>query len=187
MSKQDKSKTIPIPHKFLDRRIDPEAQTIIIGTFNPAADKNPATFFYSRGRNYFWRLLPTALKKKEEDMKKNTSEEKNIFIRRHKIDLIDLIAAVQVEQGKETSYADDYIDSRVTQWRNVVQEISRLNGLKRVCFTRKTFTGIPRMKEKIEEVQEYCENKAIVFKCLTTPARFYSNVKQDEWNNFFNA
>jgi G:T/U-mismatch repair DNA glycosylase len=33
---------------------------LIIGTFNPATYKNQADFFYSRGKNYFWRLLPVA-------------------------------------------------------------------------------------------------------------------------------
>jgi G:T/U-mismatch repair DNA glycosylase len=82
MSEHDKSDVVTIPHKFLDRKINPETQTLIIGTFNPAADKNPATFFYSRGRNHFWRLLPTALKEKENDMRKKSAEEKNTNRRR---------------------------------------------------------------------------------------------------------
>jgi len=187
MSEHDKSDMVTIPHKFLDRRINPETQTLIIGTFNPAADKNPATFFYSRGRNYFWRLLPTALKEKEKDMSKKTAEEKNIFIGRHKIDFIDLISEVRVEKNKGASYADDYIDRRVTQWRNVIQEIDRLSALKLVCFTRKTFSGITRLKETIGEVQKHCENKTIVFKYLITPARSYSKAKQAEWDDFFNT
>jgi G:T/U-mismatch repair DNA glycosylase len=174
-----------ISHRFLDRAIDPETQTLIIGTFNPEVDSNRAAFFYSRGRNYFWRLVPAAFG--AGDMRKGTTEEKIQFIKRNKIDFIDLISEISVQKGEKIRHADDYIDARVTQWRNVIQEIGPLTDLKRVCFTRKTFSRISRSRDKIIEIQKYCARRSIVFSCVITPARFYSNAKQAEWNNFLNA
>ncbi|MCX7310157.1 MAG: hypothetical protein NTV56_00140 [Alphaproteobacteria bacterium] len=173
MSKPHKCDDILIRHRFLNRKIDPQTQTLIVGTSNPAADKNPATFFYSRGKNYLWRLLPSAFANTA-DMKSASPEEKMQFIKRHNIDFIDLISEVHVEIGKEASYADDYIDDKVTQWRDVIQEIDHLKYLKRVCVTRKTFSGIRQMKERIRLIQEHCEKREITFKCLSTPARFWS-------------
>lgn len=47
-----------IKHKSLIRPIDPRTEILIIGTFNPDTQGNEADFFYGRGRNFFWRLLP---------------------------------------------------------------------------------------------------------------------------------
>ena len=186
MNEQNKCKDILISHRFLTRGVDLRTQILIIGTFNPAAEKNPAAFFYSRGKNYLWKLLPSAFGEAE-NMRSASPEEKIQFIRRHNIDFIDLISEIQVEAGKESSYADDYIDGRVTKWRNVIEEIDHLKNLKRVCVTRKTFSGVSQIAERVRQVQEHCERRQITFKCLSTPARFWSQSKQDEWNEFFSG
>lgn len=100
------------------------------------------------------------------------------------IDLIDLIEEIQVEEGQEANYSDRYIDNRVTRWRKIIGVLDTLSNLKRVCFTRKTFSDIPNMKKQLTTIQQHCENKEILFKALTTPARFYSEDKQSEWTNF---
>lgn len=173
---------ITIKHKFLDHQINPNTETLIIGTFNPETAKNDAEFFYGRGRNFLWKLLPVAFG--EKDLKYASKQKKIDFIKEHKIDFTDLIEEVQVEEGKEANYYDGYIDDKITRWKNIIALIDTLPNLKRVCFTRKTFTDIPQMKKQISEIQNHCDKKGIFFQALITPARFYSEKKQTEWNNF---
>ncbi|WP_299761525.1 hypothetical protein [uncultured Pontibacter sp.] len=172
----------PVRHRFLDHQINPETETLIIGTFNPDTADNQAEFFYGRSRNYLWRLLPTAFQ--EPDLKSATKQDKLKFIERNKIDLIDLISEIEVDEGQEANYYDGYIDNKVTAWRDVITEIDRLENLKRVCFTRRTFSDIPNMKKQVEALQNHCEKKDIYFQAMTTPARFYKEDKQIEWTKF---
>lgn len=176
---------ITVKHRFSNHTISPDTETLILGTFNPETPGNNAGFFYGRSRNYLWRLLPTAFG--ENDLKGAPKTEKLDFINRFKIDLIDLIEEIKVEEGQEANYDDVYIDSKVSIWQNVISEIDKLPNLKRVCFTRKTFTGIPNMKKQVDEIQAYCEGRGLFFKALTTPARFYSIDKQAVWNEFLNS
>jgi len=174
-----------VKHRFSNHKISPDTETLIIGTFNPDTPGNDAEFFYGRSRNYLWRLLPTAYG--ENDLKDATKTEKLEFIKEFKIDLIDLIEKIEVEKGQEANYLDNYLDQRKITWKDIISEIKNLPNLKRVCFTRKTFTGIPNMKKQIAEIQEYCENRGILFRALTTPARFYSLDKQTIWNEFLKS
>jgi G:T/U-mismatch repair DNA glycosylase len=173
-----------IKHRFCKHKLNQKTEILILGTFNPDTEKNKAEFFYGRSRNYLWRLLPLAFKKK--DLKTASVKEKLAFIEQQKIDFIDLIDEVYVEDGQEANYADDYIDSHVTKWRNVINEIKPLEDLKRVVFTRKTFTKIPNMKKQVEIIREYCLENKIAFDVLPTPSRFYNNRKQNEWNAILN-
>lgn len=173
---------ISVKHKFLHHQINPETETLIIGTFNPEVVGNDAEFFYGRSRNYLWRLLPTAFN--EKDLKRASKSEKLEFIRKYKIDLIDLIEEINVDEGEEANYYDGYIDNKVTRWNSIIAVIDRLRNLKRVCFTRKTFSDIPNMKKQLEAIQQHCANKQIFFKALPTPARFYEEGKQGEWSTF---
>ncbi|MCE7057535.1 hypothetical protein LZF95_22835 [Algoriphagus sp. AGSA1] len=170
---------ITVKHRFSNHTIRPDTETLILGTFNPETSGNNADFFYGRTRNYLWRLLPTAFG--EDDLKGAPKAEKLDFIKKFKIDLIDLMEEIKVEEGQEANYDDVYIDNKVSIWQNVIGEIDKLPNLKLVCFTRKTFTGIPNMKEHVDEIMAYCEVRGILFKAMTTPARFYSNDKQTEW------
>ena len=171
-----------IIHRFINHNLNPATETLVIGTFNPETKDNKANFFYSRPRNFLWTIIPTIFN--ETSLKGNTLEEKLKFIEKYKIDFIDLISEVDVNEV--TNYNDGYLDSNVTVWRDVISEISKLKNLKRVCFTRKSFGDIPRMKMKIDEIKNYCEVINITFQFLITPARFYSQSKQSDWNMFFN-
>lgn len=172
---------IVVKHRFLEHQINPLTETLIIGTFNPDSDNNTADFFYGRGRNFLWRLLPTVFG--DQDLKGKSLKDKLEFIDRKKIDFIDLISEVKVDEPD--NYYDAYIDNKVSIWRNVIEEIKKLHSLKRVCFTRRSFSGIPQMRKHIEEIQRHCAANKINFLNLITPARFYRLDKQQEWNNFF--
>jgi G:T/U-mismatch repair DNA glycosylase len=173
---------ISVQHRFIDHQINPKTETLIIGTFNPETAGNDAEFFYGRSRNYLWRLLPIAFGRN--DLKVASKHEKIEFIQKYKIDLTDLIEEIKVDEGQEANYYDGYIDNKVTRWKNIIAIIDTLPNLKRVCFTRKTFSDIPKMKTKVSEIQKHCDNKGIGFQALTTPARFYREDKQAEWTNF---
>lgn len=171
-----------IKHRFLTYEINPDTEILIIGTFNPDAKDNKAEFFYGRGRNFLWRLLPTAFG--AENLKDKTKQEKFDFIKKQKIDFIDLISEVEVEEGEETNYEDKYIDSKVTKWCDVIAEIKKLKKIKRICLTRKTLSDIPKMKIRVDEIQKYCVVNNIPFQFLKTPARTYSINKQKIWTDF---
>jgi G:T/U-mismatch repair DNA glycosylase len=172
-----------VKHRFLAHQIDAATETLLLGTFNPDAVGNEADFFYSRPRNSMWRLLPISFG--AETLKDATLSEKLAFIKRNKIDFIDLIMEVKVDAGEEINYDDQYLDSRVTAWTDVIAEIKKLQNIRRVCLTRKTLSGIPNMRYRIEMIQEYCTAHAIDFVLLKTPARGYSAGKQDLWNACF--
>lgn len=173
---------IHITHRFLDHRIHPNTEVLLIGTFNPETERNPAEFFYGRRQNFLWRLLPIA--RGEKDLKECSPAEKLAFMHRHRIDFTDLIEELCVESGQEANYDDTYLDSKVSRWKDIIGLIDSLPYLKKVAFTRKTFAGIPNMKQRILEIQWHCESKGLDFKALTTPSRFYSTVKQSEWTGF---
>lgn len=173
-----------IKHRFLNHEINTEIETLIIGTFNPDTPGNEADFFYGRQRNFLWRLITIAIGHK--DLKGENKEDKLEFIRNNKIDFIDLISIIKVDIGEETNYDDKYIDRRVTEWRDVIDEIKKLKNLKRIAFSRKTTTDIPEMKKRIEAIAEYCNENKIPFHYLKTPARTYSESKQKIWTDFFN-
>jgi G:T/U-mismatch repair DNA glycosylase len=172
-----------IKHRFFQHKINTNTETLIVGTFNPDTADNEAEIFYGRKRNFLWRLLPTAFG--NINLKDKSKKEKIDFIQDRKIDFIDLILEVNVEVGEETNYEDKYLDDKVTEWRNVIDEIKKLDKLKRVAFTRKTLSDIPKMKIRVEEIQKYCNEKQILFQFLKTPARTYSVGKQKIWTDFF--
>jgi len=171
-----------VKHRFINHTINPETETLVIGTFNPDTEKNIADFFYGRQKNFLWKLIPTAFN--EPSLKDKPKNKKLEFIKKYRIDFIDLISEVEV--GEVANYDDGYLDSKVTEWRNIISEIGKLTNLKRVCLTRKSFGDIPNMKTRIDEIKSYCEEKNIPFHLLTTPARFYGQAKQTVWTNFFN-
>ena len=176
-------KMVRIKHRCRDYKPDPATEILIIGTFNPDTDHNSADFFYGRPKNHLWTLLPAAFN--EPDLKKASRNEKLAFIKKHKIGFTDLIAEISLPVNAETDYRDSFIDNKVTEWNDAISQISSLKKLNRVCFTRKTFSGVQNIKKRIEEIRQYCEEKGICFQYLITPARIYSADKQNEWTGFF--
>lgn len=172
-----------IRHRFINHTINPNTEILVVGTFNPDTKENVADFFYGRQRNFLWTLIPTAFN--EMSLKGQSKEEKLKFIEKNRIDFIDLISEVEVDEV--ANYKDSYLDGRVAKWKDVISEITKLPNLRRVCLTRKSFGNIPNMKSRIDEIKDYCEEIRLSFQFLTTPARFYGQAKQTEWTNFFNS
>lgn len=173
-----------IKHKFLDHKICLKTEILIIGTFNPNSDGNEAEFFYGRSRNCFWKLLPEVFG--EKSLKEQNVDAKKAFIKKYKINFIDLIEEIRVEDGQETNYDDIYICKRITKSREVIKEIENLKNLKKVFFTRKTFSNIEEIEELFDAVNKYCkENKGFEIEKLPTPSRFYNENKFKEWKEKF--
>jgi len=169
-----------IAHKFSAHEVHLETALLILGTFNPDVSDGP-DFFYGRPHNFLWQLLPhcwgiPSLKGQSLQIKKD-------FMIQHKVDFVDLIHTVNVPDGQERNVADAYIDSKVQEWKDVMGLINTLPQLKMVCFTRKTFAGIPKIRAEIIAIQEHCRQKGIRFSALVTPARFTNVAKQQEWIN----
>lgn len=171
-----------IRHRFSHRRISKTARIVIVGTFNPETPENTADFFYGRVQNHLWTLLPEAFG--HPSLKKKSKEEKEQFMHQHHIEFTDVITAVEVE--KPDDYRDDYIDSRITEWTDVISQLQELPNLEKVCVTRKSFSGIPHIRKRLEEIELYCREHGIQFRYLITPARGYTAAKQVEWDAFFN-
>lgn len=174
---------VTVRHRLRHHPIDPGTRILIVGTFSPDVEGNPADSFYGRVRNHFWTLITAAFG--EPSLKGKTKEEKLAFARRHHLDFIDLIEELEVDIGQECNYNDDYIDGRVKSWFDVKAEIEKLTRLEKVCFTRRSFSQIPNLRSKIAEIEQLCREKDIRFAYLTTPSRFYSKAKEEEWRAFF--
>lgn len=170
-----------VKHRFLNHTINPKTEILVVGTFNPETIENQAEFFYGRSRNHLWTLIPLAYG--EVNLKGADKANKLAFIDKYKIDFIDLISEVDVE--KPDNYYDGYLDKMKPKWRDIIGEIEKLKLLKKVCFTRKSFSDIPNMKVEIEKIKKHCESNGIYFEYLNTPARFYRADKQQEWTSFF--
>lgn len=108
-----------IIHRFLHYQPKADTEILIIGTFNPDAVGNAAEYFYGRSRNNLWQLLPIAFGKAS--LKGKPLEDKIAFADRHKIGFTDLISSVSVEKGQETNYDDEFLDSRVVAWMNIIE------------------------------------------------------------------
>ncbi|MDR0602416.1 MAG: hypothetical protein LBG42_08540 [Treponema sp.] len=172
-----------IGHLLADHVIDPQTEILIVGTFNPRTPENKADFFYGRRQNHLWKLLPLAFGCPS--LKGKGREEKISFMKERRVDFVDLVSEVDVEDPSD--YDDRYIDGRVVKWKDVIGEIKKLPRLGKICFSRKTPGGIPNMIKKVNEIKKYCEERNIAFGLLASPARIYSGEKQAEWSAFFNG
>ncbi len=126
----------------------------------------------------------------EKCLRYSEEEEKEDFIKRHKIDFADLIEEIDIAAQYLSSYKDITLDENwnAAKCKNIPQEISHLNKLKKVCFTRKTFQHIPNIRKKVEELERWCKNHEIEFRSLPTPANYAKVDAQkrfEEWKAFF--
>ncbi len=175
-------------HKFLPRKLNPDTEILVIGTFNPDIPSNSAAFFYSRGHTAFWELMSAIFG--EKCLRYSSVEDKEAFIKRHKIDFTDLIETIDMPEEDAANYRDVNLDKYLNKANrtDVKAEIARLKHLKKVCFTRKTFSGLPHIQAKTEEVKQFCEERKITFEYLPSPAN-YGQIDPDKrfktWKKFF--
>lgn len=167
-----------ILHKYRDHQVNIETQILLLGTFNPDSADSP-DFFYGRQRNFLWHLLPQCWN--SASLKEASLFSKQQFMAKYKIDFADLIHSLEVPEGEEDNIDDDFIDSHVQQWKDIVALMETLPSLKEVYFTRKTFNGIPNMRTRVNIIAEYCKQNNIRICKLETPARFHSPEKQQQW------
>lgn len=167
-----------IQHKFNNHQVNSQTQILLLGTFNPDIPTGP-DFFYGRPRNFLWHLLPQCWGL--EPLKTATLPEKQAFMKTYKIDFADLIQSLDVPSGEESNVDDDFIDSHVEHWKDIITLITTLPELKEVYFTRKTFNGIPNLRAQVKLIADHCAVHEIRFCKLETPARFYNPEKQQQW------
>lgn len=167
-----------IQHKFRAHQVSTQTEILILGTFNPDIPNGP-DIFYGRTRNFLWHLLPQCWGL--EPLKEAPLLAKQTFMAAHRIDFADLIYTLDVPVGEEENVDDDFIDSHVLQWKDIIALIETLPKLKEVYFTRKTFNGIPNVRTQVKLIASHCTAKGIRFCKLETPARFYNPEKQQQW------
>lgn len=176
-----------IEHKFLKSYPLEGKKILIIGTFNPETICNPADFFYSRARNFFWELLP-AMFNKEDSLKGKEPKEKIEFLKRHDIELTDLILFADIEERYLGEYGDDKLSVPEEEggWNteNIIN-ILKQGNTKEVYFTRKSFQGVQKIQKEIKKIEAYCQESEIKFRYLPTPARFCNKGKKEEWEKAF--
>lgn len=171
-----------IRHRFSSHLPAASTEILFLGTFNPDTPENDADFFYGRKRNFLWTLLPQVFG--EMSLKNSSTTQKRAFIRRFNLDFLDLILEVNV--AEVANYRDDYLDDKITSWRDVIAELERLQHLRKVCFTRKTFSGIPNIRKQLEVIRAYCESRKLEWILLPTPTRGYTAEKQAVWTSLIN-
>jgi len=182
MIKDVVNEKVLVKHGFLTHTMDTGAETVIIGTFNPGCICN-IEFFYSGARNRLWRLLPAAFG--EEDLRKASRDKKIKFSWRRGIEFIDIISEVEVEKGQECNRNDSYIDPRVTEWRDVIQELGLLRNVKRICFTRRTFNkSVYEIALRVTKLKEHFGRK---FRLMPSPAWYPVAAEQAIWTEFLHA
>jgi G:T/U-mismatch repair DNA glycosylase len=167
-------------HKFRYHIVNPNTNILILGTFNPDGPDGP-TFFYGRPRNYLWELLPICYN--ANSLRFVTLLNKENFMSQNLIDFADVIHSLDVPMGEEGNVDDIYIDDKVEEWKDIEGLIDGLENLTAVYFTRKTFQGIPNIKNKIVKIKDHCLQNGIRFSLLETPSRFVNQAKQQHWVN----
>lgn len=167
-----------ILHKFRNHQVSPRTEILMLGTFNPDIVTGP-DFFYGRQRNFLWRLLPMCWNLPS--LKDEPLLSKKQFMATYKIDFADIIHSLDIPEGMEDNVDDDFIDGHVNEWKDIIVLINGLPNLKAIYFTRKTFNGIPHMRGQVTLIANYCQPRSIRFCKLETPARFYSETKQQQW------
>jgi len=167
-----------VVHKFKHILPDAATEILILGIFVPEGEAD-TDFFYGRSRNYLWHLLPICWK--GGSLKDAALSEKLNFMQKHKVGFADLIDALEVPEGEEINTEDTFIDEHVLRWNDIVSLIDSLPALKSVYFTRKTFNGIPNLKVQLTAVAAHCRQRGIRMCKLETPARHFSEEKQQQW------
>ena len=171
-----------VKHRFATHAVANNTTTLILGTFNPDNSSN-IDFFYGRPRNHLWDLLPACFG--EQGLKSASLQAKQEFMARHKIDFVDLIKSLKdLPLDEIDNYEDVFIDKYIDEFEDVASLIASIPSISKVCFTRSTLpASIPRIGQRVRELQHYCVSKQVNFDFLITPSRFVSRAKLNNWKS----
>jgi G:T/U-mismatch repair DNA glycosylase len=167
-----------IYNKFINHQVNPKTEILILGTFT-YDNSHSGDFFFGRPRNFLWHLLPICFK--QASLKDAALAQKKTFMEKYKIDFVDVISALDVDFGEEEITDDDFVDTHIHSFTDVVAIINSLPHLKAVYFTRKTFNGITHIKAQLSVLAKHCQSLNIRMCKLDTPARHFSDEKQQQW------
>jgi hypothetical protein len=76
---------------------------------------------------------------------------------------------------------EDFVDISAKTFYDLTALVDQLPKLKAIYFTRKTFNGMPNIKAEIMKLAQHCQSKQIRLCKLDTPARHFSDEKQQQW------
>jgi G:T/U-mismatch repair DNA glycosylase len=167
-----------LTNKFVNHKPSPETEILILGTFTHD-HHHSGDFFFGRPRNFLWHLLPICFG--SQPLKDAPLVIKQEFMQKHKIDFTDVIATLEVEDGEEEIMEEDFVDISAKTFFDLVEKVDALPKLKAVYFTRKTFNGMPNIKAEILKLAQHCQSKQVRLCKLDTPARHFSDEKQQQW------
>ncbi|WP_295712876.1 hypothetical protein [Mucilaginibacter sp.] len=153
-----------------------EADTLIIGTFNPCNDwviNNQANYFYGRSQ-YFWKAIPQFACYDEIDNLDVVAQFD--FLKKNRIALTDLLISindVDVENEDHRNWIGSYLDNELNNfpditWNtsNIIEYIIR-NKIKAVYFTR--LGNNAPFGEQITIIENYCNVNGLINFRLHTP------------------
>ncbi|MBP9689335.1 MAG: hypothetical protein KBE91_06970 [Bacteroidia bacterium] len=167
-----------LTNKFVSHQVNPQTEILILGTFTHNHDHS-GDFFFGRPRNFLWHLLPICFK--QLPLKDSPLADKKAFMQKYKIDFMDVIETLEVEDGEEELLEEDFIDLTAKAFFDLIKLVDTLPNLKAVYFTRKTFNGMPNIKSEVTKLAKHCNDKNIRICKLDTPARHFSEEKQRQW------
>ncbi len=169
-------------HKFASdlnlERVDFEATTLVVGTFNPGWDNlgNYAQWYYGRtANNYFWDVLPSLYENR--NLRSTPHTEWKAFCRRHKIALTDLIYSINdadYDNPEHIDYLKNYRDDLIARQFHqfTVTDIPNLMAkhptITHVYLTRRI--NDPFWRRLWQPVDDYCKKQGKSAKTLLTPS-----------------
>ncbi len=171
-------KMCQLNNKFTNHIVQPDTEILLLGTFTHD-HAHSGDFFFGRPRNFLWHLLPVCFK--HIPLKDAPLKAKQAFMAKYHIDFADVISVLEVPLADDENMEDDFIDSHAHTFTDLITLVDSLPKLKAVYFTRKTFNGIPNIKAAVNKLALHCQNKQIRMCKLDTPARHFSEEKQQQW------
>jgi len=154
-----------------------EADTLIIGTFNPQNEwvpDNPANYFYGRS-NYFWEILPAFAC--AEAIENNDIDSQLGFLQMNRIALTDLLISIEdadVNNEIHINWIENYQDNNLANFNNLIWNTENIltyiqdRNIGAVYFT-KMGNNAP-FGNQITLVEDYCNQNNILNYRLHTPS-----------------
>ena len=139
--------------------IDKNSKILILGTF-PSIKSFEDNFYYAHPKNQFWRLISNVFNENEP----KTTQEKIIFLKKHKIALWDMI-----KQCNRTNS----LDSSLTEIEpnDIKSLLKKYPNIKKIYFTSKTALKI---------YKKYFKDLDVKYDYLDSPSPAYAKKSFEE-------